>query len=332
MLALVLPHAARVEDEPLQFAQLDPPVPGPNDLGIAVRACGVCHTDLHIVEGEINLPKLPIVPGHQIVGVVKRVGAAVTRFAVGDRVGVPWLNWVDGTCEYCQRGEENLCENARFTGLHVNGGYAEQVGVDENFAYKIPAVFSDTQAAPQLCAGAVGYRALRQSALRPGERLGIYGFGASGHLVQQITQHWNCTVFVFTRGAEHQRLARELGAAWTGRAEETPPQPIDRAIIFAPRGDLVLEALRVTRKGGTVAHAGIYSTPIPQMNYPLLYPERTVTTVANSTRQDIQEFLQIAAEIPVRTQVETFPLRDANRVLHLMKTSQLKASAVLEIQ
>ncbi len=331
MIAMVLPRASRVEDEPLQMTQLEAPSPGPNDIRISVRTCGVCHTDLHIVEGEIELPKLPIIPGHQIVGTVDRVGANVSRFHVGDRVGVPWLNWVDGTCDYCRRGEENLCENARFTGLHVDGGYAEYTRVNENFAYKIPDAFSNTQAAPLLCAGAVGYRALRLSDLRPGERLGIYGFGASGHIIQQIAQHWKSEVYVFTRGAEHQKLAREMGAAWTGRAEETPPKMIDRAIIFAPIGNLVLEALRVMRKGGTVAHAGIYSTPIPQMDYDRLYHERTVRSVANSTRKDVEDFLKIAAEIPVRTEFEVFPLREANRALRLMKESKLKASAVLEM-
>lgn len=328
---MVLPHVARVQDEPLQFTQLQAPLPGPNDIRLRVHACGVCHTDLHIVEGEVVAPKFPIILGHQIVGVIDRVGANVSRFAIGDRVGVPWLNWVDGTCAYCRRGEENLCEQARFTGLHVNGGYAEFTMVDENFAYKIPDAFTDTQAAPLLCAGAVGYRALRLSELKPGERLGIYGFGASGHIVQQLARHWMCEVYVFTRGVEHQQLAREMGAAWTGRAEETPPQRIDRAIIFAPVGALVNEALRIMRKGGTVAHAGIYSTPIPQMNYDLLYHERNVTSVANSTREDVEEFLRVAAEIPVRTESEIFPLREANRALRMMKESQLKASAVLEI-
>lgn len=331
MNAMILRRAQRVEEAPLQFIEADKPAPGPNEIRIAIRACGVCHTDLHIVEGEIALPKLPVIPGHQIVGVVDRVGEQALRFRVGDRVGVPWLNWTDGTCDYCKRGRENLCENARFTGLHVDGGYAGYTIVDEKFAYKIPDAFGDAEAAPLLCAGAVGYRALRLSDLEPGERLGIYGFGASGHIVIQVARHWNCEVYVFTRSEEHRKFARELGAAWTGRAEETPPQTLDRAIIFAPVGNLVLDALRVMRKGGTVAHAGIYSTPIPQMDYNLIYHERTIRTVANSTRKDVEEFLKTAAEIPVRTEFKVFPLREANRALRMMKESKLRGSVVLEI-
>lgn len=331
MHAMLLSRPGRIQDEPLRLTQLDAPSPGPNEIRVAVRACAVCHTDLHIVEGEVAVPNLPIVPGHQIVGGVDALGKGVERFRLGDRVGIPWLNWVDGTCQYCRRDEENLCEGARFTGLHVSGGYAEYTIVHENFAYTIPKSFSDAEAAPLLCAGAVGYRALRLSDLKEGERLGIYGFGASGHIVMQIARHWNAKVYVFTRGVEHQKVARKLGAVWTGRAEETPPKPIDRAIIFAPIGALVPEALRVMSKGGTVAHAGIYSTPIPQMDYALLYHERTVRSVANSTRKDVVEFLQLASEIPVRTEFEVFPLREANRALLMMKESKLKASAVLEI-
>jgi propanol-preferring alcohol dehydrogenase len=331
MHAMLLTRPARIQDEPLHLTQLDAPLPGPKQVRVAVRACAVCHTDLHIVEGEVAVPSLPIVPGHQIVGVVDSLGKGAGKFRVGDRVGIPWLNWTDGKCEYCERDEENLCENARFTGLHVNGGYAEYTIVHEDYAYPIPKSFDDTQAAPLLCAGAVGYRALRLSELEPGERLGIYGFGASGHLVMQIARHWNCKVYVFTRGAEHQSLARKMGAVWTGRAEETPPKQIDRAIIFAPIGNLVPEALRVMRKGGTVAHAGIHSTPIPEFDYNLLYHERTVRSVANSTRQDVTDFMRLAAEIPVRTEFEVFPLSEANRALRMMKESKLKASAVLEV-
>lgn len=328
---MILRRAQRIEEAPLQFVQVETPVPGANEIRIAVHVCGVCHTDLHTVEGEIALPKLPVIPGHQIVGVIDRAGQNVSHFRVGDRVGVPWLNWTDGTCDYCKRGQENLCENARFTGLHVDGGYAEYTIVDEGFAYKIPDAFNDAQAAPLLCAGAVGYRAVRLSDLQPGERLGLYGFGASGHLVIQIARHWKCEVYVFTRSEEHRALARQLGAAWTGRAEETPPQLIDRAIIFAPVGNLILDALRVMRRGGTVAHAGIYSTPIPQIDYNLIYHERTIRSVTNSTRKDVEGFLRVAAEVPVRTEFEVFPLREANRALRMMKESKLKAGAVLEV-
>lgn len=331
MNAMVLHHARRVEENPLEFVEVETPTPRANEIKIAVRMCGVCHTDLHTVEGEIGLPKTPIIPGHQIVGVVESAGQDVTRFRVGDRVGVPWLNSTDGTCDFCRRGQENLCENVRYTGQHVDGGYAEFTIIHENFAYKIPDVFTDVQAAPLLCGGVIGYRALRLSELQPGERLGLYGFGSSAHIVLQIARHWKCQVYVFTRSEEHRELARQLGAAWTGHAEEMPPHLIDRAIVFAPVGGLVLDALRVLRKGGMVAHAGIYSTPIPQMDYNLLYHERTVRSVANSTRQDVEDLLRVAAEIPVRTEVETFPLREANRVLQKLKQSQIRGSAVLEI-
>lgn len=328
---MILRRAQRVEDNPLEFAEVETPMPRTNEIRIAVRVCGVCHTDLHTVEGEIALPKLPVIPGHQIVGVVESVGQGVSRFTLGDRVGVPWLNWTDDTCDYCKRGLENLCENACFTGLHVDGGYAEYTIVHENFAYRIPDVFDDAQAAPLLCGGVIGYRALVLSGLQPGERIGLYGFGSSAHIALQIARHWKCEAYVFTRSEEHRALARQLGAAWAGRAEETPPLPIDRAIIFAPVGSLVLDALRVMRKGGTVALAGIYSTPIPQLDYDLLYHERVIRSVANSTRQDATELFWVAAEIPVRTEVEVFPLREANRALQLLKQSKIRGSAVLEI-
>lgn len=331
MNAMLLRRARPIGENPLEFAEVPTPTPRANEIRIAVRVCGVCHTDLHTVEGEIALPKLPIIPGHQIVGRVDQTGRDVTRFRVGERVGVPWLNWTCGVCGFCKRGQENLCENARFTGQHVDGGYAEYTIVDEKFAYKIPDVFDDAQAAPLLCGGVIGYRALRLSDLQRGERIGLYGFGSSAHIALQIARYWQCEVYVFTRGAEHRRLARELGAAWAGGADETPPHLIDRAIIFAPVGALVLDALRVMRKGGTVAHAGIYSTPIPQIDYNLLYHERTIRSVANSTRQDAEELLKVAAEIPVRTEVEMFPLREANRVLQMLKASQIRGAAVLDV-
>lgn len=320
-----------VGENPLRLEDVPTPTPGPHQIRIAVRVCGVCHTDLHTVEGEIALPKLPVIPGHQLIGMVDAVGEGVLGFRTGDRVGVPWLNSVDETCAYCKRGEENLCDNARFTGLHVDGGYAEFTIVNEQFAYPIPDIFSDAEAAPLLCGGVIGYRALRLSDLKPGERLGIYGFGSSAHIAIQIARAWGCEVYVFTRSAEHRALASELGAAWTGGSEETPPQLLDRAVIFAPVGKLVLDALRVMRKGGTVATAGIYSTPIPEMDYGLLYWERVVRSVANSTRQDVIDLLKVAAEIPVRAQVETFPLDAANRVLQDLKASRIHGAAVLQI-
>lgn len=332
MNAMLLRRAQRAEDNPLEFAHVETPEPRADEIRIAVRVCGVCHTDLHTVAGEIALPQLPIIPGHQIVGIVESVGARVTRFRVGERVGVAWLNWTCGACEYCARGLENLCEHARFTGLHADGGYAEFVVVNENFAYNIPDVFDDAHAAPLLCGGVIGYRALRVCGVQRGERIGLYGFGSSAHIVLQIARHWNCEVYVFTRSEEHRALARRLGAAWTGSAGDTPPRLLDRAIVFAPVGDLVREALRVLRKGGAVAHAGVYSSPIPQIDYPLLYHERVVTSVANSTRRDAEELLRVAAEIPVHTEIETFPWREANRVLQLLKASQIRGSAVLIIE
>jgi propanol-preferring alcohol dehydrogenase len=331
MNAMLLRAPRDVNANPLEFVEVEAPTPRANEIRIAVRVCGLCHTDLHTVEGEIELPKTPIVPGHQIVGVVESVGASVTRFRIGDRVGVPWLNATCGACEFCKRGEENLCENARFTGQHVDGGYAEFCIVNENFAYIIPDVFSDAQAAPLLCGGVIGYRALRVCGVKPGERIGLYGFGSSAHIVIQIARHWQCEVSVFTRSDAHRALARELGACWVGRAEETPPHLLDRAIVFAPVGSLIVQALRVLRKGGTVAHAGIYSTPIPQFDYNLLYHERAIKSVANSTRQDVEDLLRVAAEIPVRTEIETFPLRDANRALQMLKRSEMRGAGVLEI-
>lgn len=328
---MVLESPHPVGENPLRLADVATPAPEAHQIRIAVRVCGVCHTDLHTVEGEIALPKLPVIPGHQVIGMVDSVGEGVLSFRPGDRVGVPWLNSVDETCAYCKRGEENLCDNARFTGLHVDGGYAEFTIVNEQFAYAIPDVFSDAEAAPLLCGGVIGYRALRLSDLKPGERLGLYGFGSSAHIAIQIARAWGCEIYVFTRSAEHRALAHELGAAWTGRSEETPPQPIDRAVIFAPAGRLVLDALRVMRKGGAVATAGIYSTPIPEMDYALLYSERTVRSVANSTRQDVTDLLKVAAEIPVRTEVETFPLDQANQVLQSLKASRIHGAAVLQI-
>lgn len=332
MRAMLLRRARRAEDNPLEWAEVETPMPRADEIRIAVRVCGVCHTDLHTVEGELALPKLPIIPGHQIVGTVASIGARVTRFRVGERAGVAWLNWTCGTCEYCARGLENLCEHARFTGQHADGGYAEYVVVNENFAYKIPDAFDDAHAAPLLCGGIIGYRALRVCGVQRGERLGLYGFGSSAHIVLQIARHWECEVYVFTRSEEHRALARELGAVWTGGAGDTPPRLLDRAIVFAPVGDLVREALRVLRKGGIVAHAGVYSSPIPQLDYNLLYHERAVTSVANSTRQDAEDLLRVAAEIPVRTEIETYPLREANRALQLLKASQIRGSAVLTIE
>ena len=331
MQAMLLQQPQPIENNPLQLVELQDPTPAPYEIRIQIRSCGICHTDLHTIEAELPLPKLPLIPGHEIVGVVDSVGAGVTRFHPGDRVGVPWLNWTCGKCRFCQRGQENLCENARFTGYHVDGGYAQYTVVSENFAYPIPEGFSDSHAAPLLCAGIIGFRALRLSDIQPGERLGLYGFGASAHLAIQVAIHWGCEVYVFSRSEEHRQLARQLGAAWGGRAEDKPPKKINSAIIFAPAGWLIPEALRVLEKGGTLALAGIYMDSIPEMDYNSIYHERTIRSVANSTRQDAEELLRLAGEIPLRTEVESFPLQEANRALQLMKRSKIRGAGVLEI-
>jgi len=331
MKAMCLSKAQPIEQRPLELVELPAPIAGPGEVRLRVEACGVCRTDLHIIVGDLPLPKLPLVPGHQIVGMVDRVGDAVTRFRIGDRVGLPWLFSTCGRCAFCQRGQENLCDAARFTGYHVDGGYAEFVVAPEAFVYPLPAGFSPAQAAPLLCAGVIGLRALRQSMIRSGERLGLYGFGGSAHIAIQVAVHWGCEVFVFTRSEEHRALARELGAHWIGRAEDDPPARLDSAVIFAPVGRLVIEALRVLAKGGTIAIAGITMSPIPELDYSLLYQERTVRSVANSTRQDVIDLLKLASDIPIRTEIETFPLQEANRALHLLKESRLRGVGVLTI-
>jgi propanol-preferring alcohol dehydrogenase len=328
---MVLRAPRPAEENPLLLTELPLPEPAPGQIRLQVRACGVCHTDLHLVEGEIALPKLPVVPGHQIVGRVDALGDGVTRFALGDRAGVPWLFSTCGECDYCRRGLENLCDNARFTGQHADGGFAEYMVVPAAFAYPIPEGFPAEQAAPLLCAGVIGYRSLRLSEIELSGRLGLYGFGASAHVTIQIARHWGCEVYVFTRSEEHQRHARELGAAWVGQAQDTPPCELDSAVTFAPAGWLVPEVLRVLRKGGTLAINAIHMSPIPEMPYDLLYGERTVRSVANSTRQDAEELLRLAAEIPIRTSVERYPLADANSVLQRLKGRQIQGAAVLQI-
>lgn len=332
MRAMVLVQQKPVEENPLEPREIPEPTPGRGEIRVRVRTCGVCHTDLHIVEGDLPLRRAPVVPGHQIVGVVDGTGAGVRNFHEGDRVGIPWLYSTCGECAYCRKGLENLCENARFTGYHVDGGYAEAVVVSESFAYRLPDAFSDAEAAPLLCAGVVGYRALRLSNVAPGERLGMYGFGASAHVILQVARHMGCEVYIFTRAESHRELAKKLGAAWVGGAKDQAPGLLDSAIMFAPAGPLVLDALRALRKGGTVALAGIHMTPIPEIDYDtLLYHERTVRSVANSTRQDVHDFLRVAAEVPVRTEVECFRLEDANRALQAMKYSKLHAAGVLKV-
>jgi propanol-preferring alcohol dehydrogenase len=327
---MVLHEPKPIEDDPLELQRMPLPEPGPKQVRLTVQVCGICHTDLHTVEGDLELPTAPIIPGHQIVGVVDEAGGDVERYQPGDRVGVPWLYSPCGNCRFCQQGLENLCTDAQFTGLHVNGGYAEAMVVPEDFAYAIPDAFQDTAAAPLLCGGIIGYRALRLSHVEPGKRLGLYGFGSSAHIAIQVARHWGCEVFVFTRSQNHRDLAEALGAVWVGGAEETPPAKMDSSIIFAPAGWLVPEALRVLERGGTLALAGVTMTPIPKMDYDeRLYWERSVRSVANFTRQDAQDLLAIAAKIPVETTVDTFSLEQANEALAAMKRSEIDGSGVL---
>ncbi|MGD2104201.1 MAG: zinc-dependent alcohol dehydrogenase family protein [Anaerolineae bacterium] len=333
MRAMILREPAPIEDKPLELVELPLPEPGPGQIRLDVDVCGICHTDLHTVEGDLELQKLPIVPGHQVVGTVAAKGEGAGRYELGDRVGVAWLHHVscDG-CEYCERGLENLCRSARFTGLHADGGYAEAMVAHEEFAYPIPAGFSDVEAAPLLCAGIIGYRALKISEVQPGQRLGLYGFGSSAHVTIQVALHWGCEVYVFTRSKGHRRLARELGAVWVGGAEDTPLERMQASIIFAPAGWIVAEALRDLDRGGTVALAGVTMTPIPELDYDeLLYWERGIRSVANFTRGDAEELLEVAAEIPIQTTVETFPLEEANRALLAMKRSEIDGSGILTI-
>jgi propanol-preferring alcohol dehydrogenase len=331
MKAMQLRAPAPIQESPLKLADLPMPEPGPGQIRIRILVCGVCHTDLHTVEGELSLARLPLVPGHQIVGVVDGLGDGVTRFQIGDRVGVAWLYDSDGNCEYCRRGQENLCELARFTGLHVDGGYAETMVARADFVYPIPDVFTDAEASPLLCAGIIGYRALRLSELQPGQRLGLYGFGASAHIAIQIARHWGCEVYVFTRRESHRQLARQLGAVWVGEAQDDPGVRLHSSVTFAPAGWLVPEALRVLDRGGTLAINAIHMSPIPEMPYRLVYHERSLRSVANATRQDAQELLQVAAEIPIRTEVRTFSLEEANQALQALKASEIDGAAALRI-
>ena len=332
MLAMILNEPALIENNPLKLVDIQTPKPGPHEILVRVQVCGICHTDLHTVEGELDLPKKPVVPGHQVVGVVEKLGEGASRFKKGDRVGMAWLYFTCGKCSYCLQGKENLCENAKFTGYHVDGGYAQYTVIHENFAYPIPDRFSAEEAAPLLCAGIIGYRALRLSEVKPGQKLGLYGFGASAHVAIQVAVHWGCKVYVFSRSKKHQKLGEDLGAVWTGKSSRTPPEKLDSAIIFAPAGEIVLDALKALNKGGTLALAGIYMTPIPQMDYTEhLYYERTVRSVTASTRKDGEELLRIAAEIPIRTQTTSFPLEEANKALQLLKQGKINGAGVLRI-
>ena len=328
---MILNEQASIENNPLQFVDIPVPMPADDEILVKVNVCGVCHTDLHTVEGDLQLKKVPIIPGHQLVGKIEKIGKNVHHLKVGDRVGSTWLYSACGECEYCLNGLENLCDNARFTGLHADGGYAEYAVLKANYAVKMPEGFSDLQAAPLLCAGIIGYRSLRLSEIKSGQNLGLYGFGASAHIALQVARYWGCNVYVFTRSKEHQKHALELGAVWAGNAKDNPPQLIDSAITFAPVGWIVKEALRVLKKGGTIAINAVHLSPIPQLDYNLIYYERTVRSVANLTYEDAQSFMEIAAKIPIKTDVEVYNLNEANQALQKLKRSEIRGAAVLKI-
>ena len=324
MRAMILdgPGSLRPGDMPV-------PVPGPHDVLLRVLACGVCRTDLHILDGELPAPRLPLVPGHQVVGVVEALGEAVTGRATGDRVGVPWLGWTCGECSYCESGRENLCDAARFTGYHMDGGFAEYCVADARYCFPIPDGYPDLQAAPLLCAGLIGFRSLRLAG--DAERIGFYGFGAAAHILTQVAAWQGRKVYAFTRAGDMdgQQFALELGATWAGASADRPPEPLDAAIIFAPAGELVPAALRAVVKGGTVVCGGIHMSDIPSFPYEALWGERIVRSVANLTRADATAFLSLAPRVPVRTHVERFPLEDTDAALDALRDGRIRGAAVV---
>lgn len=327
---MLLRAQAPIAGSPLEAAEVDAPIPEPGEVRVRVRCCATCRTDLHVIEGDLPPRRLPIVPGHQVVGTVEALGPGARRFSLGDRVGIAWLRSTCGTCAFCAAGRENLCERSAYTGWTADGGYAEYCCVPEAFAYAIPPGFDDAEAAPLLCAGIIGYRALRRSHVQPGGRLALYGFGSSAHITLQIARHWGCRVYVSTRDPAHQRLARDLGAAWAGGATEPLPERVDGAIIFAPAGELVPPALRNLEKGGTLALAGIHMSDVPAMAYePHLFWEKTLQSVTANTRTDGEALLAEAAAIPVKPRVTRYPLAEANRVLQALAGDRVRGTAVL---
>ncbi len=332
MKAQILKQTSPVEDRPLELVDVPVPEPGPEQILVKVSACGVCHTELDEIEGRLQ-PNLPVILGHEIVGRVESLGSEATRYSIGDRVGIAWIYSACGECRFCQAGLENLCYDFKGTGCHTDGGYAEYTVVAEDYAYPIPDVFTDAQAAPLLCAGAIGYRDLILSGVKSGQSLGLFGFGASAHIVIQAAIHWGCEVLVFTRSAEHRELAMKLGAAWAGGTDETPPKKVDYAIDFTPVGETVPSALRVLEKGGRLVMAVIRKrTPIPPLDYAqLLWDEKELKSVANITRRDVEEFLPLAAEIAVTPEVQEFALSEANQALNLLKQGRVQGAAVLRM-
>jgi propanol-preferring alcohol dehydrogenase len=331
MKACFLRTPAKVEKNPLEYSEFPDPSPGPGEVLVRVKVCGVCRTDLHVIEGELPPKKSPVIPGHQVVGAIEKLGTGAKRFALGTRVGIAWLHKTDGTCEYCRRGEENLCDEPLFTGYSVNGGYAEYIVAPEAFIYALPNGFPDEQAAPLLCAGIIGYRCLKLAGVVRSEKLGFYGFGAAAHVAIQVARHWGVDVYAATRDMRHQKLAMELGAKWAGGTLDAPPVKLDAAIVFAPAGEIVPAALQVLRKGGRLILGGIHMSPIPSFAYDLVYQERLIRSVANNTRRDGEEFLSLAAEVPIHTKVQVYPLAEANRALNALKNDAISGAAVLRV-
>jgi len=332
MKAMILIENGPINESPLVLSDVKIPEPGPGEIRVKVSACGICRTDLHVIEGDLPLVKSPITPGHQIVGIVEALGPGAERFAIGDRIGIAWLRYTCGICKYCSAGNENLCESSLYTGYYVDGGFAEYAIVPEAFAYTMPEIFTDGEATPLLCAGIIGYRALKRSGIKPGGRLGIFGFGSSAHITAQIAVGWGCELYVSTRGKSHQELASSLGARWVGGAKDIIPVKLDSAIMFAPVGELVPAALQSLDKGGVLALAGIYMTDIPQMNYTdTLFYEKDLRSVTANTREDGEELLTEAARIPVRPKIQEFGLEEANRALYLLKQDRISGSGVLRV-
>lgn len=330
MRAMILDKPADTGLNPLAMREVPLPEPGPEQVRVRLEVCGVCRTDLHIVEGELPLPRLPIIPGHEAVGIVDAVGCAAGGVREGDRVGIAWLQETCGHCAFCTSRRENLCPGATFTGYHRDGGYADYLLVPAGFCYPIPAIFRSEEAAPLLCAGIIGYRALRRSEVKPGQRLGLYGFGASAHITIQVARHWGCEVYVCSLREEHRRLARELGAVWVGEATEAPPEKLHSAIIFAPAGELVPPALRALDRGGSLALAGIHMSPIPSLDYDReVFYERSIRSVTANTRQDGLDLLGEAATIPIRPHTIRYPLERANQALQALKAGTIQGAAVL---
>jgi propanol-preferring alcohol dehydrogenase len=320
------------QGEPLKLKQMPVPQPGPEQVLVKVHACGVCRTDLHIVDGDLTEPKLPLILGHEIVGSVVKKGQNVEKFTIGDRIGVPWLGYTDGTCKYCQQGQENLCDNPKFTGYTLDGGYAEYTVADQRYCFPVSETFGDVEAAPLLCAGLIGYRTYRLAGEYK-DRLGIYGFGAAAHIIAQVAIHQGHKIYAFTRpgDAKSQDFARRLGATWAGGSDTLPPDKLDAAMIFAPVGPLMVEALKATAKGATVVSGGIHMSDIPSFPYRLLWEERQFRSVANLTRQDGEQFMELAPQVPVKTETQPFPLEKANEALNRLRDGEIEGAAVLVI-